>query len=66
MTSEVRTEVEEYLRRCETLHEEFRERLRVRDESQDKLSEAEKGVKSLQLEGVSLLGDFSSAMSAGG
>ncbi len=64
MTSEVRAEVEDCLHRCEALHEKFKQRLRVRGESQDKLSEAEEGVKSLQLEGVSLLGDFSSAISA--
>lgn len=65
MLSEVRSEVEEYLRRCEALHEEFRERLRVRDDARAALSEAEESIKPLQIEGVSLIGDFSAAISAG-
>lgn len=64
MTSEVQAEVEDYLRRCEVLHEEFRQRLRARDNARAELSEAEESIKSLQMEGVSLLSDFSSAMSA--
>lgn len=64
MISEVRGELEDYRRRCETLHEEFRQRLRVRDDARAALSEAEEQIKSLQMEGVSLLGDFSAAMSA--
>lgn len=64
MISEVRGELEDYRRRCETLHEEFRRRLRVRDDARTALSEAEEQIKSLQMEGVSLLGDFSAAMSA--
>ena len=65
MLSEVRSEVEEYLRRCEALHEEFRERLRVRDSARAALSEAEESIRSLQMEGVSLLGDFNAAISTG-
>ncbi|CAN5707379.1 hypothetical protein BH24ACT20_BH24ACT20_16530 [soil metagenome] len=64
MISEVRSEVEGYLKRCEALHEEFRQRLRVRDDARAALSEAEENIKSLQVEGVSLLSDFSAAMSA--
>ena len=64
MISEVRSEVEGYLRRCEALHEEFRQRLRVRDDARAELSEAEESIKALQMEGVSLLSNFSSAMSA--
>lgn len=64
MVSEVRAELEEYRRRCEALHEEFRQRLRARDDARAALSEAEKDIQSLQMEGVSLLGDFSAAMSA--
>lgn len=65
MISEVRTELEDYRRRCEALHEEFRQRLRVRDDARAALSESEESIKSLQMAGVSLLGDFSAAMSAG-
>ena len=65
MISEVRSEVEDYLRRCEALHEGFKQRLRVRDDARDELSEAEESIKSLQMEGVSLLSDFSAAMSTG-
>lgn len=64
MISEVQAELEDYRRRCEALHEEFRQRLRVRDDAREALSEAEGRIKSLQMEGVSLLGDFSAAMSA--
>ena len=64
MISEVRAELEDYRRRCEALHEEFRQRLRVRDDARAALSESEDNIKSLQMEGVSLLGDFSTAMSA--
>lgn len=64
MISEVRAEVEDYLKRCEALHEEFRQRLRVRDDARAALSEAEENIRSLQIEGVSLLSDFSVAMSA--
>lgn len=64
MISSVRSEVEDYLRRCEALHEEFKQRLHVRDDARKELSEAEKSIKSLQMEGVSLLGDFNAAMSA--
>ncbi len=64
MVSEVRTELEEYQSRCEALHEEFRQRLRARDDARAALSEAEKNVRSLQMEGVSMLGNFSAAMSA--
>ena len=64
IVSEVRSELEDYRRRCEALHEEFRQRLRVRDDARAALSEAEGRIKSLQMEGVSLLGDFSAAMSA--
>lgn len=65
MISEVRAELEDYRRRCEALHEEFRQRLRVRDDARAALSESEESIKSLQMEGVSLLSDFSAAMSAG-
>ncbi len=64
MISEARAELEDYLRRCEALHEEFKQRLRVRDDARAALSEADERIKSLQMEGVSLLGDFSAAMSA--
>ena len=64
MISEVRGELEDYRRRCETLHEEFRRRLRVRDDARATLSEADEQIKFLQKEGISLLRDFSAAMSA--
>lgn len=63
LVSEIRAELEDYRRRCEALHEEFKERLRVRDDARAALAEAEERVSSLQMEGVSLLGGFSAAMS---
>lgn len=65
MISEVRAEVDDYLRRCEALHEEFRQRLSVRDGVRDELSEAEENIKTLQIKGVALLGEFSAAISSG-
>lgn len=64
MISEVRAELGDYRRRCEALHEEFRQRLRVRDDARAELTESGEKLRSLQMEGVSLLGDFSTAMSA--
>lgn len=64
MVSEVRAELEDYRRRCEALYEAYQHRLRVRDDARAALSEADERIASLQPEGVSLLGDFSAAMSA--
>lgn len=63
MLSEIRSELEIYRKRCEALHEEFRKKLRSRDEARAALAEADEKIKSLQMESVALLGNLNTAMS---
>lgn len=65
MASEVEDELAVYRRRCEALHDEFRKKLRVRDEARAALSEAEERVAVVQTEGVARLGSINAAMSGG-
>jgi hypothetical protein len=65
MLAEVESELAEYQRRCEALREEFRRRLRIRDETRAALSEADGRVGEVQMEGVALLGRLNAAMSEG-
>lgn len=65
MASEIEAELAVFRKRCEKLHEEFRRRLRARDEARDALSEAEEILSSVQMEGVGLLGSLNTAMSEG-
>ncbi|MGB3682515.1 MAG: hypothetical protein WA990_08500 [Rubrobacteraceae bacterium] len=64
MVSEIRDELQDYRQRCEALREESRQRLQARDAVRAELSEANGQIRTLQMEGISLLGDFSAAMSA--
>ncbi len=65
MISEIGSELEAYRSRCETLHEEFRKKLRVRDEARAALAGADERIEALQKEGVSLLGNLNTAISGG-
>lgn len=65
MVSEIEAEVSAYRKRCEALHDEFRQKLRKRDEARAALSEAEERISTLQMEGVALLGHLNTAMSEG-
>ncbi|CAN5528875.1 hypothetical protein BH24ACT22_BH24ACT22_07520 [soil metagenome] len=65
MASEIEAELAVFRKRCETLHEEFLQRLRTRDEARAELSEAEERISSVQMEGVGLLGNINAAMSEG-
>lgn len=65
MLSEIENELAEYRRRCEALHEDFRQRLRIRDDARAALSEADERVSEVQMEGVALLGRLNTAMSEG-
>ena len=65
MVSEIEDELVVYRRRCEALHDEFRRKLRARDEARAALAEAEERVSSIQMEGVALLGNLNTAMSEG-
>lgn len=47
------------------LHDEFRQKLRVRDEARTALAEAEERISTVQMEGVTLLGNLNAAMSEG-
>lgn len=63
MISEVGSEMENYRGRLEALHEEFQKKLRIRDEARATLAESDEHVKSLQKEGLSLLGNLNAASS---
>ena len=65
MDSEIEDELAVFRKRCEDLHDEFRRKLRNRDEARAALSEAEERISSVQIEGVTLLGKLNAAMSAG-
>lgn len=65
MVSEIEDELAVYRKRCEALHDEFRRKLRTRDEARAALSEADEKISSLQMEGVALLGELNAAMSEG-
>lgn len=65
MDSEIEDEIAVYRKRCEALHEEFLQKIRLRDEARAALSEAEDGIKSVQTESVALLGRLNAAMSEG-
>lgn len=65
MVGEIEAELAAHRKRCEALHDEFRQKLRVRDEARTALSEAEERTSSLQMEGVVLLGNLNAAMSEG-
>ena len=65
MVSEIEEDLVAYRKRCEALHDEFRQKLRRRDEARAALSEAEERVATVQMEGVNLLGNLNTAMSEG-
>ncbi len=65
MFSEIEDEFAVYRRRCEILHDEFRQKLRKRDEARSALAEAEERIMAVQMEGVALLGNLNTAMSGG-
>ena len=65
MVSEIEDELAVYRKRCEALHDEFRQKLRTRDEARAALAEAEERISAVQMEGVALLGNLSTAMSGG-
>ena len=65
MVSEIEDELAVYRKRCEALQDEFRQKLRTRDEARAALSEAEERVSAIQMEGVALLGNLNTAMSGG-
>lgn len=65
MVGEIETELAAYRKRCEILHDEFRQKLQVRDEARSALSEAEERISTLQMEGVALLGNLNAAISGG-
>lgn len=65
MVSEIEDELSVYRKRCEALHEEFRQKLRARDEARAALANAEERISTVQMEGVALLGNLNSAMSEG-
>ncbi|MGF1473772.1 MAG: hypothetical protein ACFB50_18780 [Rubrobacteraceae bacterium] len=65
MVSEIGDELAVYRKRCETLHDEFRQRLQVRDTARSTLSEAEKNISAIQMEGVALVGNLNAAMGEG-
>lgn len=65
MASEIEAELAAYRRRLEALHDAFRKKLLVRNEARTALTEAEERISSLQVEGVTLLGELNTAMAEG-
>ena len=65
MVSDIEDELAVYRKRCETLHEEFLQKLSTRDKARTALSEAEERISSVRMEGVALLGNLNAAMSEG-
>ena len=65
MAAEIQQEAELYKERCKALHDEFRERLRRRDETKTELAEFDAELSSLQGRGVSLLGQLNDATRGG-
>lgn len=65
MAAEIQQEAALYKERCRELHEEFRERLRRRDETKTELAEFDAELSRLQGRGVSLLGQMNAATRGG-
>ena len=65
MAAEIQREAEIYKERCKGLHDEFRERLRRRDETKTELAEFDAELSRLQGRGVSLLGQLNDATRGG-
>ena len=65
MAAEIEREAELYKQRCEKLHEEFKEKLRRRDEAKTDLSKVDAELGTLQGTGVSLLGELNAATRSG-
>ena len=65
MAAEIENEAESYKGRCKELHEEFRERLRRRDETKTALAEYDAELSRLQGRGISLLGQLNDATRSG-
>lgn len=65
MADEIQNEARLYKERCKGLHEEFRERLRRRDEAKALLAELDAEMSRLQGRGVSLLGQLNAATRSG-
>ena len=61
IAAEIQQEADLYKERCNGLHEEFRERLRRRDETKTELVEIDAELSRLQGRGISLLGQLNSA-----
>ncbi|CAA9472994.1 MAG: hypothetical protein AVDCRST_MAG25-2176 [uncultured Rubrobacteraceae bacterium] len=65
MAVEIQQEAALYKERCKNLHEEFRERLRRRDETKAELAEIDTELSRLQGRGISLLGQLNDATRSG-
>ncbi|MDP9426856.1 MAG: hypothetical protein M3P37_12710 [Actinomycetota bacterium] len=65
MAAEIQQEAELYKERCKGLHQEFRERLRRRDETKTELVEIDAELSRLQGRGISLLGQLNAATRSG-
>lgn len=65
MAVEIQQEAALYKERCKGLHEEFRERLRRRDETKAELAEFDAELSGLQGRGISLLGQLNDATRSG-
>lgn len=62
MSAGIEREFEVYRRRCEEFHENFLERVKLRDEALEEIAATEEEIERLQGRGVSLLGEMNSAM----
>lgn len=65
IAAEIQQEGALYKERCKALHEEFRERLRNRDETKTELAEIDAEMSTLQGRGISLLGQLNAATRSG-